>query len=89
MIEQAKKKNIANAEFVVGDCENFPFEDNDLNIFVAKTILEEYDCIVDVAKNGREAVDAFDRSVTGFYKAILMDMAVLKRASKEHVRRVK
>ena len=28
MIEQAKKKNIPNAEFVVGDCENFPFEDN-------------------------------------------------------------
>lgn len=28
MIEQAKKKNIPNAMFVVGDCENFPFEDN-------------------------------------------------------------
>ena len=28
MIEQAKKKNIPNADFVVGDCENFPFEDN-------------------------------------------------------------
>ena len=26
MIEQAKKKNIPNAVFVVGDCENFPFE---------------------------------------------------------------
>ncbi|MCQ2511609.1 MAG: class I SAM-dependent methyltransferase, partial [Lachnospiraceae bacterium] len=25
MIEQAKKKKIPNAEFVVGDCENFPF----------------------------------------------------------------
>ena len=49
-------------------------EDNDLNIFVAKTILEEYDCIVDVAKNGQEAVEAFDRSETGFYKAILMDV---------------
>lgn len=28
MIEQAKKKNIPNAVFVVGDCENFPFEEN-------------------------------------------------------------
>ena len=26
MIEQAKKKDIPNATFVVGDCENFPFE---------------------------------------------------------------
>ena len=26
MIEQAKKKDIPNAIFVVGDCENFPFE---------------------------------------------------------------
>lgn len=49
-------------------------EDNDLNIFVAKTILEEYNCIVDVAKNGQEAVTAFDQSETGFYKAILMDV---------------
>ena len=28
MIEQAKKKNISNATFVVGDCENFPFEND-------------------------------------------------------------
>ena len=25
MIEQAKKKNISNVTFIVGDCENFPF----------------------------------------------------------------
>ena len=28
MIEQAKKKEIPNATFVVGDCENFPFEND-------------------------------------------------------------
>lgn len=49
-------------------------EDNDLNIFVAKTILEEYGCLVDVAKNGQEAMEAFEQSETGFYKAILMDV---------------
>ena len=27
MIEEAKKKNIPNAVFIVGDCENFPFEE--------------------------------------------------------------
>lgn len=28
MIEKAKQKNLTNAEFVVGDCENLPFADN-------------------------------------------------------------
>ena len=32
MIEQAKKKNIPNATFVVGDCENFPFENINLKM---------------------------------------------------------
>ena len=26
MIEQARKKNLKNSTFVVGDCENLPFE---------------------------------------------------------------
>ena len=34
MIEQAKKKNIPNATFVVGDCENFPFENNSFDAII-------------------------------------------------------
>ncbi|WP_334304723.1 class I SAM-dependent methyltransferase, partial [Blautia wexlerae] len=33
MIEQAKKINISNAPFVVGDCENFPFENDSFAAF--------------------------------------------------------
>ena len=34
MIEQAKKKNISNATFVVGDCENFPFEKDSFDAII-------------------------------------------------------
>lgn len=42
MIEQAKKKNIPNAEFVVGDCENFPFEDNAFDAIICSNSFHHY-----------------------------------------------
>ena len=42
MIEQAKKKNISNAEFVVGDCENFPFEDNSFDAIICVNSFHHY-----------------------------------------------
>ncbi len=42
MIEQAKKKNIPNAEFVVGDCENFPFEDNSFDAIICSNSFHHY-----------------------------------------------
>lgn len=42
MIEQAKKKNIRNAEFVVGDCENFPFEDNSFDAIICSNSFHHY-----------------------------------------------
>lgn len=49
-------------------------EDNELNIYVAKAILEQFSCIVEVARNGQEAVTAFAQSEEGCYDAILMDV---------------
>lgn len=49
-------------------------EDNELNIYVAKTILEQFGCIVDVAYNGQEAVSIFEHSEEHFYDIILMDV---------------
>lgn len=49
-------------------------EDNELNIYVAKTILEQFGCIVDVAYNGQEAVSVFEHSEEHFYDIILMDV---------------
>ena len=49
-------------------------EDNELNVYVTKTILEEGACNVDVATNGQEAVDTFARSAEHYYDVILMDV---------------
>ena len=42
MIEQAKKKQIPNATFVVGDCENFPFEDNSFDAIICSNSFHHY-----------------------------------------------
>lgn len=42
MIELAKKKNIPNADFVVGDCENFPFEDNAFDAIICSNSFHHY-----------------------------------------------
>ena len=49
-------------------------EDNELNIFVAKTILEKMKCDVDIAENGEKAVEKFKESEQQFYDVILMDV---------------
>lgn len=46
-------------------------EDNEVNILVAKTFLEKWGAIIDVAQNGQQAVDILDISK---HKLILMDM---------------
>lgn len=46
-------------------------EDNQMNQFLATTILEEWGVIVDVAEDGKQAVDKFTE---GKYDLILMDM---------------
>ena len=42
MIEEAKKKNISNARFVVGDCENFPFADNEFDAIICSMSFHHY-----------------------------------------------
>ena len=49
-------------------------EDNELNIEIAKTILETEGAVVDLAHNGKEAVDIFLASKPDLYDLILMDI---------------
>ena len=42
MIRQAKKKNIPNATFVVGDCENFPFENDSFDAIICSMSFHHY-----------------------------------------------
>ena len=49
-------------------------EDHPLNTQIAKKLLEKQGMLVDCAENGEEGVQAFVRSKTGDYAAILMDI---------------
>lgn len=49
-------------------------DDNEMNIDVAKQLLAQKGFIIDIARNGREAVDLFTKSQDGYYCAILMDV---------------
>jgi len=42
MIEKAKEKNMENTEFVVGDCENLPFEENSFDIVINSQSFHHY-----------------------------------------------
>ncbi|MDD3170154.1 MAG: ATP-binding protein, partial [Eubacteriales bacterium] len=49
-------------------------DDNHLNVVVAKSLLERKGCIVEVATNGKRAVEQFSKKQEFFYDAILMDV---------------
>ncbi|MDD2971749.1 MAG: response regulator [Lachnospiraceae bacterium] len=49
-------------------------EDNHLNIVVATNLLERKGCIVELAANGKEAVQQFSQNAAFYYDAILMDV---------------
>lgn len=49
-------------------------EDMEVNAEILQILLEEKGVIVDVAENGKVAVEKFSKSEAGFYSAILMDV---------------
>ena len=48
-------------------------EDNELNIDIAQTLLEDYGAEVHVAENGSIALEKFKENEEGYFNAILMD----------------
>ena len=49
-------------------------EDNDLNMEITRSLLEEYGILVEEAHNGAEAVEAIENCEQGYYDLILMDI---------------
>ena len=49
-------------------------EDNDLNAEIARTLLTDAGAKITVVKDGREAVELFEKSPAGTFDAILMDV---------------
>ena len=64
-------------------------EDNELNIYVAKAILEQFDCVVYVANNGQEAVTKFAESTEAFYDIVLMDVHMPVMNGMEATKRIR
>ncbi len=68
------RKSADTSEHNLGGMKILLAEDNELNTYVAKLILENAGCKVTTVSNGQEAVDAFSSSQPGDFDAILMDI---------------
>ena len=64
-------------------------EDNDLNLEIAKTLLEMNGMIVDTAQNGQEAVSCYNEQKAGTYFAILMDIRMPVMDGIESTKRIR
>ncbi len=49
-------------------------EDNEINLYIAATLLQDAGAIVTTAKNGQEAVARFSEAPEGYYGLVLMDV---------------
>lgn len=66
-----KKKEVAEEKLLIKGIEVLLVEDNEINIFMAKTMLEELACKVSVARNGEESIEMIKAKKPDL---ILMDM---------------
>lgn len=64
-------------------------EDNDLNMEIITTLLEDYKIIVEPAYNGKEAVDKVKASPPGYYDLVFMDIMMPVMDGKEAAREIR
>ena len=66
-MNRQKKKNIKNAEFIVGDCENFPFEENSFDAIICSMSFHHY-------PNPQDFINSVQRCLRPGGRLILRDM---------------
>lgn len=64
-------------------------EDNDLNLEIAQMILHDAGALVEVAHNGKEAVEKFAEKESGYYQVILMDVMMPVMGGYEAAKRIR
>lgn len=64
-------------------------EDHPLNQTIALKILKKKEMLVDLAKDGVEAVEKFNDSTTNYYDAILMDIRMPRMTGLEAARAIR
>lgn len=64
-------------------------EDNELNMEIAKFILEDQGIQVECAWDGKEALDMFEDSVFGYYNLILMDIMMPNLNGRDATRKIR
>lgn len=71
MIEVAKNKKIKNAEFIVWDCENLPFDENSFDIIICSQSLHHY-------PNPQDFFNSVKNTLRPWGKMVLRDMSLGK-----------
>ncbi len=72
--KKLEKEEIVDAEIDFTGKHILVAEDMEINAEIMQIILEDKGVVVDLAENGKIAVDKFAQSEPGFYSAILMDV---------------
>ncbi len=73
-VDESKEERAARIGGGVNGSRMLLVEDNELNLEIAKFMLEDKNITVDTAKNGIEAVQIFEKSAPFTYDLILMDI---------------